>query len=197
MASKEEAVYPRKDLAEFKKKSSLDFDAMKSKIYINRGESAQEQMIIWVMHFMVGLMTGTLAFMLTFCEDALTEWRSRTMQDLIDKRDNHLSASFFYYSGIAVVFVTTASLLTVFVAPGAMGSGVAEVMGLLNGVNYTNAISFKTLFVKVFGILFAVCGGLCIGKEGPLVHIGANIGIMCCYMPFKWCDLLHNDVHKR
>jgi chloride channel 7 len=78
-----------------------------------------------------------------------------------------------------------------------MGSGVAEVMGLLNGVNYTNAISFKTLFVKVFGILFAVCGGLCIGKEGPLVHIGANIGIMCCYMPFKWCDLLHNDVHKR
>lgn len=94
-------------------------------------------------------------------------------------------------------FVTIASLLTVYVGPGAMGSGVAEVMGLLNGVNYKDAIAFKTLFVKVFGILFAVVGGLCIGKEGPLVHIGANIGAMCCYMPFSWAKFLHNDVHKR
>jgi hypothetical protein len=29
-----------------------------------------------------------------------------------------------------------AALLTVYVAPAAMGSGVAEVMGLMNGVNY-------------------------------------------------------------
>jgi len=96
-----------------------------------------------------------------------------------------------------MVLVTIASLLTVYVGPGAMGSGVAEVMGLLNGVNYDGAISFKTLFVKVFGILFAVCGGLCIGKEGPLVHIGANVGAMCCYIPMKWAEFLQNDVHKR
>lgn len=87
--------------------------------------------------------------------------------------------------------------MTVYFGPGAMGSGVAEVMGLLNGVNYPNAIGFKTLFTKVFGILFAVCGGLCIGKEGPLVHIGANIGAMCCYLPFKWSLYLQNDVQKR
>lgn len=57
-------------------------------------------------------------------------------------------------------------------------------MGFLNGVNYKDAISFRTLFVKCFGTLFAVCGGLCIGKEGPLVHIGANVGVICCYLPF-------------
>ena len=58
-------------------------------------------------------------------------------------------------------------------------------MGLLNGINHENAIGFRTLLVKCFGTLFAVCGGLCIGKEGPLVHIGANVGVMLCYLPFK------------
>jgi H+/Cl- antiporter ClcA len=99
--------------------------------------------------------------------------------------------------GIGVFFVSIASVLTVYLGPGAMGSGVAEVMGMLNGVNYPNAIGFKTLFVKVVGILFAVCGGLCIGKEGPLVHIGANLGVMCCYVPWSWSKFLQNDFHKR
>lgn len=66
-----------------------------------------------------------------------------------------------------------------------MGSGVPEVMGFLNGINYKDALSFKTLFVKSIGILFAVSSGLCIGKEGPLVHIGANVGVICCYLPFS------------
>lgn len=84
--------------------------------------------------------------------------------------------AYFVFIATAIVFVLTAALLTVYVAPEAMGSGTAEVMGLLNGVNYPGAIGFKTLFVKCFGTTLAVCGGLCIGKEGPLVHIGANVG---------------------
>lgn len=153
--------------------------------------------MVWIMHIILGVLVGTLCFCLTFCEDKITEWRSQTMQALIDQYDNKLAASYFFYVGIAVVFVTFASLLTVYFGPGAMGSGVAEVMGLLNGVNYPNAIGFKTLFTKVFGILFAVCGGLAIGKEGPLVHIGANVGVMCMYMPFAWTSYIHNDMHKR
>jgi len=86
----------------------------------------------------------------------------------------------------SIILVLIAALLTVFIGPAAMGSGVPEVMGLLNGVNYTDAISFRTLFVKCFGTLFAVCGGLCIGKEGPLVHIGANVGVISCFLPFMF-----------
>lgn len=98
---------------------------------------------------------------------------------------------------MAIILATTASLLTVYVGPGAMGSGVAEVMGLLNGVNYTDAISFRTLMVKCLGTLFAVTSGLCIGKEGPLVHIGANVGVLCCFMPIALANYLQNDVMKR
>ena len=94
-------------------------------------------------------------------------------------------------------FVTVSALMTVYIAPAAMGSGVAEVMGLLNGINYDKAIGVPTLFVKIFGTLFAICAGLCISKEGPLVHIGAIVGVLTCYLPFKWCEVLQNDVHRR
>ena len=67
-------------------------------------------------------------------------------------------------------------VMTIYWGTGAMGSGVAEVIGVINGVNYPDAINFKTLVTKVFGVVLAVAGGLTVGKEGPLAHIGANLG---------------------
>ena len=96
-----------------------------------------------------------------------------------------------------MLLVFFAVILTVYVGPGANGSGVVEVMGLLNGINYPDTIGFTTLLVKVVALTFAITGGLCIGKEGPLVHIGSTIGVITCYLPFKQFKYLQNDVYKR
>jgi len=56
-------------------------------------------------------------------------------------------------------------------------------MGILNGVNYPDYISLKALVVKAVGVSLAVAGGLCGGKEGPLVHIGAIVGYAVPYLP--------------
>ena len=93
--------------------------------------------------------------------------------------------------------VTIACALTIYVGPGANGSGTVEIMGVLNGINYPKVIGYNTLFVKIFGTLFAVCGGLAVGKEGPLLHIGAIVSVLVCYMPFKSFRVLQNDVTKR
>jgi chloride channel 7 len=75
-----------------------------------------------------------------------------------------------------------------FWGPGAMGSGVAEVIGYINGVNYPLAINIRTTFTKIFGVTLAVAGGLAVGKEGPLAHIGANFGAAFVYLPgFMFC----------
>jgi H+/Cl- antiporter ClcA len=87
--------------------------------------------------------------------------------------------------------------MTLFFGPGAAGSGIPELMGILNGVNIPGAISFKTLITKIFGTVLAVAGGLAIGKEGPLAHIGANIGVIVSHMPATYFRCLHNDVYKR
>jgi chloride channel 7 len=71
--------------------------------------------------------------------------------------------------------------MTVKYGPGANGSGIAELMAYLNGVNYPKLISMDSLIVKIFGVVFGIAGGLCIGKEGPLAHIGAVVAIAVIY----------------
>lgn len=73
--------------------------------------------------------------------------------------------------------------MTTYYGPGASGSGVAEYIGYCNGINYPDFISIPTLITKVFGVTLAVVGRLCIGKEGPLAHIGAVWGVLVLYLP--------------
>ena len=90
-----------------------------------------------------------------------------------------------------------AAALSVYVGPGSVGSGIAELMAYLNGVNYPHFIGIDTLFVKIFGLCLAVAAGLCVGKEGPLAHIGANIGHAVLYLPLTSLLKFHNEVDKR
>lgn len=78
-----------------------------------------------------------------------------------------------------------------------MGSGVAEIIGFLNGVNYPEFLNFKTLITKIIGVTLSVSGKLCVGKEGPLAHIGAIIGVSVLYMPGLDLRFLRNDENKR
>ena len=94
-------------------------------------------------------------------------------------------------------FVFIAALISVYYAPAAIGSGVAEAMGILNGIHVQDYICLKTLFVKTFGVSLAVAGGLCGGKEGPLVHIGSIVGYASAYIPLRFTRYFRNDFEKR
>ena len=103
-----------------------------------------------------------------------------------------------FLSALVCLFGVISSSLTTYWAPAAAGSGVAELIGYLNGVNYPGFIGIPTLFTKIFGVSFAVSGKLCVGKEGPLAHIGANVGLAVLYFtPFFDFSFLKNDEIKR
>jgi H+/Cl- antiporter ClcA len=70
-------------------------------------------------------------------------------------------------------------------------------MGFMNGVAYPGYISIRVLVVKLIGVALAVAGGLCAGKEGPLVHIGAIVGCATPYLPFRFNEYFRNDFEKR
>ena len=57
-------------------------------------------------------------------------------------------------------------------APGAAGGGVTLVMAYLNGNHIPNLLRFSTLITKFVGTVAAVGGGLPMGPEGPMVHLG-------------------------
>ena len=46
-------------------------------------------------------------------------------------------------------------------------------------------------------MVFAVAGTLCVGKEGPLAHIGGNCGAVALYLVGPTVAFLHNDHKKR
>lgn len=97
----------------------------------------------------------------------------------------------------SVAYVLASSVMTMYIAPAALGSGVAEAMGIMNGVSYPDYISLKTLIVKFFGLALAVAGGICGGKEGPLVHIGSIVGYAAASIPLKCFEYFKNDLEKR
>ena len=92
--------------------------------------------------------------------------------------------AFGFYVIYSIILSSLAAVLTVYIAPGASGSGIPELMGVLNGVKYPNIFTKRVLLVKVIGVILAVSGTLCIGKEGPLAHIGAIVAILCLEAPF-------------
>jgi len=116
---------------------------------------------------------------------------------IIGGASSEMLFGWLFYSGVAVFVVMIASYLTAFKAPGAAGSGNAEIIAYLNGVNYSGLIGWGTLVVKIVGVTLAVIGGLCVGKEGPLAHIGANIGAAVAYFPLPRFEYLRNDKNKR
>ncbi|KAF2472014.1 chloride channel-like protein 3 [Lindgomyces ingoldianus] len=58
----------------------------------------------------------------------------------------------------------------------AAGSGIPEIKTILSGFVIPHYLDPEVLIVKGFGAIFAVATGLCLGKEGPFVHISTCVG---------------------
>ncbi|CVL07627.1 related to CLC chloride channel protein [Fusarium mangiferae] len=60
----------------------------------------------------------------------------------------------------------------------AAGSGIPEIKTVLSGFCIPHLFDLKVLIVKAVGSIFAVATGMCLGKEGPFVHISACVGYL-------------------
>ncbi|KAK3066521.1 hypothetical protein LTR53_017093, partial [Teratosphaeriaceae sp. CCFEE 6253] len=70
----------------------------------------------------------------------------------------------------------------------AAGSGIPEIKTILSGFVIPNFLDFKVLAVKAFGAIFAVATGMCLGKEGPFVHIATSTGYLVANLFPKYRD---------
>jgi chloride channel 3/4/5 len=75
----------------------------------------------------------------------------------------------------SVLFATISAYLVQQWAPFARGSGIPETKTILGGFMIPGFLSFRTLMVKMMGVILSVASGLSVGKEGPLVHIACAL----------------------
>jgi len=190
---KQAKSYPRVD-KEYRLKNSLDFQNVRSNIYSTRPDGMTVKMSSWLAFFLIGLFVGVAAFLIDVLVEYLVEWKWQ-ITEIVFKFS--LTLGWITFLVFSLLFGGTAAIMTVFIGPGAAGGGTAELMGYLNGINYPGLISLRTLFVKIFGLGLAVSSGLCIGKEGPLAHIGAILGHCVAYLPLPCLEYFRNDVNRR
>jgi chloride channel 7 len=151
-------------------------------------------MEVWASFTLVGFAAGIVAFIMDFLVDKLVLLKWSASQVLMS---TSMNKALIIFLSLSSLFAGIASLLTVYVGPGAIASGTPELMAYLNGIDYPKFIGLKTLFVKVFGLSLAVSAGLCIGKEGPLAHIGAILGHGVLYLPMNFLKKFRNETFKR
>ncbi|SPO01486.1 probable Cl- channel CLC-3 and related proteins (CLC superfamily) [Cephalotrichum gorgonifer] len=70
----------------------------------------------------------------------------------------------------------------------AAGSGIPEIKTVLSGFVIPHIFDFKVLVVKAAGAVFAVATGMCLGKEGPFVHISTCVGYLVCRLIPKYAS---------
>jgi len=159
-----------------------------------------EEFYKWLAFILCGVLTGFTAFCMDRLEGFLVKfawsWAQGEIGDGIDTTTVNVEKPWFIYAGLSGFYGIIASCMTTYWGPAAAGSGVAELIGYLNGVNYPGFIGIPTLITKIIGVTLAVSGKLCVGKEGPLAHIGANIGAFVLYL-FPQFEFLRNDENRR
>jgi len=91
-------------------------------------------------------------------------------------RSRHTVAVLIYVIGSALLALCAA--LVTRASPAAKGSGIPEVRASVAGFALPKSFSARTLSVKILALSLCVGAGLAVGKEGPMIHIGACWGAM-------------------
>ncbi|CAL8070215.1 unnamed protein product [Orchesella dallaii] len=89
-----------------------------------------------------------------------------------------------YYPLLGATFSVLSATVIVYICPFAAGSGLPEIIGILNGCVVRNVLNFRTLACKIISCIFTVISTLPVGFEGPMVHIGALVGA-CMAQPLR------------
>merc|ERR1711871_1513750 len=111
-----------------------------------------------------------------------------------------MGGAYVMHALFCMVFVGFAAFLVVCVEPASAGSGIPEAKAYLNGSNVRRYLSPAALICKATGVSFAVSGGLCVGKEGPLVYVGSAFAAVLSHGwdgASKHFIKFRNDVDKR
>ncbi|XP_076845067.1 H(+)/Cl(-) exchange transporter 6 [Brachyhypopomus gauderio] len=173
----EDEILPRKDY------ESLDYDRCINEPYVevleglDNKKAKKYEAVKWMLVFAIGVSTGLTGVFVDFFVHLFTQLKFKLVGTSVEDCSEHgcLALSLLELLAFNMAFVFIASVL-VLVEPVSGGSGIPEIKSYLNGVKIPGIVRLRTFVCKAVGVLFAVAGGLFVGKEGPMIHSGAIIG---------------------
>ncbi|XP_064608888.1 H(+)/Cl(-) exchange transporter 7-like [Liolophura sinensis] len=191
---------------------SLDYDVCENELYQKEERSKSTKEILykeigrWVVMFLIGVCTGLVACFIDYMVELGSTLKYAFVKDYVDTCtvSNCLAVPFILWFVFNAGIVMVGATMTAYAAPVAAGSGISQIKCFLNGVKVPSVVRIKTLICKVLGVVCAVSGGLCVGKEGPMIHSGAVIAAGVSQgrsttfnLDFKVFEFLRTDTEKR
>ena len=150
-------------------------------VSMDKKKRSLQRLCMWFRYGFVGLIVSLfVAGGLRICK-IIEKARVKQTGYLLDADD--VAGAWLFWTGTSVGMNLVAVLL-VLVQPAAASSGIPGLISYLNGVKpsggkspitkkMTSFTSVKTMIAKSAGMLCSIPSGLCIGPEGPIIHISA------------------------
>ncbi|CBZ31439.1 chloride channel protein, putative [Leishmania donovani] len=133
----------------------------------------------WLLHVLIALSVGVVATVVSYAVDILEKYRAEVLYGIMASQRHrsigNLQGLLYTVIG-SVVLVAIAAGVVVYFEPAASGGGIPDVMAYLNGVHLRKAMNLRTFIAKAVSCICAVAGGLPVGLEAPLIHLGAITG---------------------
>ena len=142
---------------------------------------SQRRSVLWCVYALIGLTVSLIiGGVLTIC--AAIEQRRVSAAKLMLASDD-VGMAWVSWTGSSLVLCLLAAGC-VLIEPAAASSGIPGLIAYLNGVDPkggkspltgkdTKFTSWETMLAKTIGMICSVPSGLCIGPEGPIIHISA------------------------
>lgn len=133
----------------------------------------------WFLHVLIAVFVGVVATIVSYGVEILEVYRAETLTRVIGAMPFRVVGylvGYCFWVLMGVVLVAVAAGVVVYGEPAAAGGGIPDVMAYLNGVHVRRAMNIKTFVTKAISCICAVAGGLPVGIEAPLIHLGAIVG---------------------
>lgn len=129
-------------------------------------------MMLFFWSLVVGSLVGLVGAVFQLTLITITTWH----QSFVESFQSIPVTSWLFPTVFAAVTVYCSFLLVRRFAPETGGSGVHEIEGALDDLRPLRW--HRVLPVKFFGGILSLSGGLVLGREGPTIQMGGNIGKM-------------------
>ncbi|KAF8775163.1 hypothetical protein HU200_004561 [Digitaria exilis] len=187
---------------------SLDYEVVENEVYNqdwrSRGKLQifQYQVLKWALALFVGLVVALIGFFSNITVENIAGFKLLLTSNLM--LQSRYMAAFVVYIGCSTALAAAAAALCAYIAPAAAGSGIPEVKAYLNGIDAHSILAPSTLLVKIVGSILGVSAGFVVGKEGPMVHIGACVASLLGQggsrkygLTWNWIRYFKNDLDRR
>ncbi|NXA45477.1 CLCB protein, partial [Nothocercus julius] len=128
----------------------------------------------WLLMGLIGIAVGMLGFLTHQIIDCLIKLKWDLVENYLQDGNFHVTWICVLGSGLAMVLVSSSSVL--FFCPAGSASGLPEIIGYLNGTSMQHLFNIKTFLGTFVSCVLAVASGLFCGPEGPMIHLGAIMG---------------------